>query len=267
MISTIILTYNEEVHLQRCLDSVSSISDDIIVVDSGSSDDTKKICHLNTVKFYQRKFINQSETLNWALENISFKHKKILRLDADEYISSESIEFVKSGKLQVNLEDCDALLVKRSIIFMGKRLKYGGISQRSVVRILDVDSCRYDTAEMDERVITSGKVCNSGLTIIDHNLNDIEYFIVKHLAYAKRESRKNYSSYVSENYSKTDQRMLNLKKIYSKYNCAFLAVLYFIYRYLLLLGFLDGRAGFYYHFYQALFYRLTVLTVANANQK
>lgn len=265
MISVIILTFNEGLHIERCLESASRISDDIVVIDSYSSDETEKICRKKNVRFYQRNFINQSETLNWALENINYRYEKVFRLDADEYVSETSVHLIESEDFKQKLKEYDAVSVSRDIIFMDTLLRFGGLKQRTVTRILDVNTCRYDLAEMDERVITAGVTGNSGLSIVDHNLNNIEYFILKHVAYARREAQKRYEIYDLKNYSKSDRRMIKLKKLYSRNNSISLAIIYFVYRYLILLGFLDGKAGFYYHFYQALFYRLTVLQMKKEN--
>jgi len=267
MISILILTYNEGIHIQRCLDSVQGISNDIIVIDSLSSDDTKEICLKNNIRFYEREFLNQAETLNWTLDNIDFKNNMIFRIDADEYLTVESKQVVNNNIFHEKLISSDALYVGRNIKFMDKLLKFGGLRNRKVVRILDKNRCRYDSAEMDERVQVSGIVKDSGLKIIDENLNDIEFFINKHIGYANREVRKEYIDTSRKNYSRYDTIIIFLKKIFSKYNNIALVILYFFYRYVIQLGFMDGKAGFYYHFYQVLFYRFTILVIKRRTKK
>ena len=101
MITLIILTYNEELHLQRCLESVKNLAERIIIVDSFSTDRTSEIAQNHGAKFLQRKFINQADQLNWALENLNIDTEWILRLDADEYLDCyfDLKEFLKNEEL------------------------------------------------------------------------------------------------------------------------------------------------------------------------
>ena len=89
MISVIILTFNEDKHIRRAIQSIRSISDDIIIVDSFSTDNTINISKKFKTKIFKNKFINQAQQFNWALNNVKIKNNWILRLDADEYLSKE----------------------------------------------------------------------------------------------------------------------------------------------------------------------------------
>src|SRR3990167_4468447 len=88
-ISVIILTYNEELNIGNCLKSVADWANEIIIVDSFSADKTLEIAKKHTNKIAQRTFVNQAEQFNWALDNLEIKNEWILRLDADEYLTSE----------------------------------------------------------------------------------------------------------------------------------------------------------------------------------
>ena len=90
-ISVIILTFNESKHIKRAINSVSALSDDIIIVDSYSIDKTIEISKKLKTKVFKNKFINQAQQFNWALNNVKIKNSWILRLDADEYLSKELI--------------------------------------------------------------------------------------------------------------------------------------------------------------------------------
>ena len=84
-ITMIILTFNEEAHIGRCINSVKDVVREIIIVDSYSSDNTLKICKKLNVRVYQNKFISYGKQVNWVLKNINIKSKWIFRIDADEY--------------------------------------------------------------------------------------------------------------------------------------------------------------------------------------
>ena len=93
-ITTLILTYNEEIHIKRCIKNAQKYSDRIIVVDSFSSDQTLKYLP-ETVEVYQNEFSSQGQQVEWALNNITFRENEvILRLDADEYLDEMAINSI-----------------------------------------------------------------------------------------------------------------------------------------------------------------------------
>ena len=93
-ITAIILTYNEEKHIERCLLSIKDTAKKIIIIDSFSTDNTLNILKKHNVEILQNKFINQSKQLNWGLENSNIKTEWMLRLDADEIVTKSLIEKV-----------------------------------------------------------------------------------------------------------------------------------------------------------------------------
>ena len=95
-ITVVILTYNEEKHIERCIQSIKKYSDNIYIIDSYSTDSTIQLCKSLNVNILQNKFINQSKQFAWALDNINFKTEWILRLDADEYLEDSLIIEIKN---------------------------------------------------------------------------------------------------------------------------------------------------------------------------
>ena len=85
-LTVVILTYNEEKHIERCILSIKDFVKKIIVIDSNSNDKTLEICKKYNVEVFQKKFINLADKLNWALENAKIDTHWILRLDADEIL-------------------------------------------------------------------------------------------------------------------------------------------------------------------------------------
>ncbi len=99
-ISVIVLTYNEEMHIERCISSVKSIATQIYVVDSFSKDKTIEIANKLGAQVYQNKWKNNyAKQFNWALENLPIQTTWIMRLDADEYISPELAEEINQKLL------------------------------------------------------------------------------------------------------------------------------------------------------------------------
>lgn len=91
-ISALIITYNEERGISRCIDSLAPVSDEIVVIDSFSKDSTKKICIEKGVRFVEHTFKGHIEQKNFALSQAKFDH--VLSLDADEYLSDELISSI-----------------------------------------------------------------------------------------------------------------------------------------------------------------------------
>ena len=85
-LTAIILTYNEEIHLQRCINSLKKVCEHIIVIDSFSNDATEKIAKINNCEFHQNSWINHATQFNWALDNCNITTNWVLRMDADEYL-------------------------------------------------------------------------------------------------------------------------------------------------------------------------------------
>ena len=94
-ISAIILTYNEEIHIERCIKSLKNFVKEIIIIDSNSNDKTIEICKKNHIRIYQNKFINQANQMNWALKNVNIKSKWIFRIDADEIVEKNFFNKIK----------------------------------------------------------------------------------------------------------------------------------------------------------------------------
>ena len=100
----IILTFNEEINIKKCLESIKDFANEIIIIDSFSTDKTKSICDGYKVKFVQHKFENQSKQFNWALSNVNINSNWIMRLDADEEIDKNLAEEIKKNIKILNLE-------------------------------------------------------------------------------------------------------------------------------------------------------------------
>nr|NIU88097.1 glycosyltransferase [Nitrosopumilaceae archaeon] len=125
-ISTIILTYNEQKNIEACLESIKDISDNIFVVDSGSTDDTLNLAEKYTKKIYNNPFENYSKQRNWALENLPIETEWVLNLDADHRATEElrsEIAYIFSHNVP---KDINGYLISRRTEFMGKWIKHGG---------------------------------------------------------------------------------------------------------------------------------------------
>lgn len=153
--SILILTLNEEENLHRCL-SVLDQCDDVVVLDSFSTDNTSIIAQKHQVRFYQREFDNYARQRNYGLSDISYKHKWLLMVDADEIVPTELIqEIVKV------IEDKQAsknlYCMRRKDHFLGKWIKRSSGYPTWFGRLMKIGCVRVER-EINEEYVTEGGV-------------------------------------------------------------------------------------------------------------
>ena len=187
-ISVIILTFNEELHIQRCIENVHSFVKDIYIVDSFSSDKTIDIAKdLGTIVYQNKWENNYAKQYNWALENLPIKTKWILRLDADEYILPE-LEKELNQKLNDVPEDINGIVFKRRHIFLGKWIKRGTYPVK-LLRLFKYKKAVCEQRWMDEHIqLLEGKSIEFEHDFADHNLNNLAWWTLKHNGYSIREA-------------------------------------------------------------------------------
>lgn len=265
-LSVIILTFNEEQHIERCLKSIQDIARDIYIVDSFSTDKTREIAEALGAKIYLNKWPNNhSVQFNWALKNCDVKTKYIMRLDADEIISAELALEIKDELSQVN--DIKGYILNRGHVFLGRKMMHGGNYPTKLLRIWEKGYGYCENKLMDEHIVLNDdyQIKNLKGSFWDHNLNSISWWIEKHNGYSIKEAIMQ----ISYKYN-PDAQMKNISspqakiKYYLKHNIyekspkALRSFLYFIYRYFVRLGFLDGYQGLVWNFLQGFWYRFLV---------
>src|SRR3990172_9924069 len=156
MLSLMVLTYNEEVNLRHCLESVAGLVTDIFVVDSFSTDGTLKVARQYGARVVQNPFVNLAVQVNWALDNLPFATPWILRLDADEYLTPELRDELQAV-LPALPQDIAGLSVKRRFYFMDRWIKHGGYYPTWLLRVFREGMVRCEARWMDEHmVLTAG---------------------------------------------------------------------------------------------------------------
>lgn len=281
-LTTIILTYNEEMHIRRCLENVCPISKRVIVVDSPSTDKTQEI--VSEVSEFQKvsggadvevivhKYPgNQAAQFNWAIDNISIDTAWILRIDADEYLLPELVEELQQ-KLPTIPKDVTGIELKRRHIFMGKWVKHG-IYPVKLLRMFRTGCGRYEERLMDEHIsLSQGQTVLMDHDFCDHSLISISDYCIKHINYAKREATElldaefdltgmQESGAVFKGDGHLGEQAMkrhSQKASYASQPLFWRSFLYFIYRYFLRCGFCDGIPGFVFAFVQGWWYRTLV---------
>lgn len=268
-ISVVILTYNEELHIGRCLDNVSLFAKDIFIIDSFSTDRTLQIVkeYPNVIVLQNKWENNYAKQFNWGLEHAPIKTEWVLRLDADEYLLPELIEELNE-RLDTLDDDITGIIFNRRHYFMDKWMKRG-IYPVKLLRLFRLSKGICEQRLMDEHIqLLEGKAIEFKYDFVDHNLNDLSWFCHKHVNYAIREAVDlldiEYGltgldlRSVKSGISKQALIKRNIKYKYAKQPLFWRSFFYFCYRYFYRGACLDGKVGFIWTFMQGWWYRTLV---------
>lgn len=268
-LTVIILTYNEERHIVRAIDSVKGFARRIVVVDSYSSDATVDLARGQGAEVLQNRFVNQARQFNWAMEHAGLDSAWLMRLDADEVIEGDlGAEIAR--ELPALGPEVVGVNLKRKHIFLGRWIRHGGRYPLVLLRIWRTGHGRVEDRWMDEHVVVgAGRIVTFGGGFADHNLNDLSYFTDKHNKYSTREAieaigrRRRLFEQRDSGLEHGGSAQARLKRriknhVYNKIPYPISATAYFLFRMIFQLGVLDGRAGLVYHGLQGLWYRFLV---------
>lgn len=265
-LTVIVLTRDEERHIARCLDAVAPVADHVLVVDSGSTDRTVEIARGKGAEVVTHPFVNQARQFNWALDRVPDGTDWIFRVDADELVSVELAADIAS-RLPGLPEATAGLTVPRRIAFLGRPIRHGGLFPVHVLRLFRPGRGRSEDRWMDEHITVDGRVDALSGELLDDNLNPLGWWIDKHNRYASREvveivmadhrgtARQKTASGIGQHAG--TKRWLK-ERVYARLPGGLRALAYFLYRYVVRLGFLDGREGAMFHVLQGFWYRYLV---------
>jgi len=164
-ISVVIITYNEEKNIGRCLDSVREVADEIVVVDSYSTDKTKDICRRMNVKFRQHQFDGHIEQKNYALSCASYG--QVLSLDADEVLSEKLKQSILAVKQNWQF---DGYCFNRLTNYCGKWIRHSGWYPDTKLRLWDRSKGRWGGVNPHDRVIMDEQIR------ISHIAGDLHHY-------------------------------------------------------------------------------------------
>lgn len=260
-LSVIILTYNEERNVRDCLDSVCGLADEIFVVDSGSTDRTLKITKRYTDKVYVHSFENFARQRNWAQDNLPLVNKWVFHLDADERVSGELADWLKS-RFDFSGETA-GIMVPRRTVFRGRWIKHGGHYPVYHLRIFKKDKGRSEERLYDQNYMVRGKTIKGKGDILNVINPDLPSWKDRHRKWAHMEAmevlcNENRSINIKLDGTPIERRNWMRYEMYYRFPLFVRPIIYFLYRFILRLGFLDGKEGIAFHFWQGLWYRYLV---------
>lgn len=268
-LTIIILTFNEERHLPRAFAAIRDIATEVFVIDSFSSDRTVEIARASGATVLQHRFVNQAKQFQWALDNAPVTSSWVMRLDADEIVEPDLAREIRET-LPVLPAEISGVVLKRKHIFMGRWIRHGGRYPLMLLRLWRHGAARVEDRWMDEHIVlTRGRTVTFDGGFADHNLRDLSYFTDKHNGYATREAIEILSTRhglferdtaLADNpgLSQAARKRTIKDLIYNRLPFQIGPAAYFVYRYVLQLGFLDGRPGLIYHCLQGFWYRFLV---------
>ncbi len=264
MISSLILTKNEQQDLPGCLQSVSW-SDDIHVYDSMSTDGTLDIAKQFGATVTQRPFDNWASHQNWGLQNVPFKHPWVFYIDADERMTPELVQAVQAAAAAAKEEV--AFRLQRRDFLLGTWLKHVQTSP-FYMRLFRPEKMRY------ERLVNPISIADGPVGQVAGYLDHFPFskgmghWIDRHNGYSRFEAQQIISNrQAGERFSWVKaftakdfhQRRYHQKELF--YRLPFRPLVKFLLLYVAKRGFLDGRAGFTYAMLQSIYEYFIVLKV------
>lgn len=268
-LTIIILTYNEDLHIERCIRSVQGLTQQIFIIDSFSTDRTVEIAESLGAKVWQHEFVNYAKQFQWALDTLPIETEWVMRLDADEYPEPELVDEIRQ-RLASLPDEITGINLKRRHIFMRRWIRHGTRYPLILLRIWRSGKARIEQRWMDEHIILlEGRSITFEHDFSDHNLHDINWWTAKHNRYATREAidilNRRYRLFPMDDavvreksLSQAGLKRIVKERVYNFLPAFFGPFLYFLYRYFIRLGFLDGKEGLAYHFLQGFWYRFLV---------
>lgn len=221
-ITVIIPTFNEERNIKDCLETVKW-ADEILIVDSYSTDKTLEIARQYTERIVQREYINSAAQKNWAIPRAT--HPWVMIVDSDERVPPLLRDEIL--KLLENPGDFVGFRLFRQNHFLGKPIRFCGWQRDDVLRLFRKDKGRYQEREVHADVIVDGKI-----GVLKNKL--LHYTFQSFDQYMKKFDR--YTRWAARDRARTTQKVrwyhLTLRPLWR-----------FIRQYFLYLGVLDGKAG------------------------
>jgi len=266
-LTVVILTFNEAQHIRRAIESVRGIADRIFVVDSGSSDETVEIARACGADVRHNRWVNYATQFNWALDQLPADTEWVLRLDADEIVTAPLATEIAARLPQLGPE-VDGVYVSRRMTFLRRPIRHGGVFPVRILRIFRHGRGRCENRWMDEHIKIEGAAVTFHNEILDDNINPLTWWTAKHNSYASREAldllnlkfgfmpHETVADLRSGQQAGT-KRWLK-ENVYARLPGGARSLAYFCYRYVIRMGFLDGREGALFHVLQGFWYRYLV---------
>lgn len=268
-IAVIVLTLNEEQNIGPCLESIVSWAQEVFVVDSGSTDRTLDIVSRYGATVLTHPFQNYSLQRNWAQDHVPLSHEWVFHIDADERVSPELVSRLRALFAETSHapQDYAGFMVRRKIIFFGKPMIHGGLYPTYHLRIFRAQSGRCEDREYDQHFSVEGRTSRIEADLLELTASSLFSWTARHNKWAQLEARELLKHSKEEGTvsvqakfigSPIERRRWLRSSFYAKTPQFVRALAYFLTRYILRGGFLDGMPGLIYHGLQGFWFRFYV---------
>ena len=263
-VAAIVLTYNEERNLPECLASLGGWVDELYVVDSGSTDATVEIARKAGARVVEHPFEHYGAQRNWAIDQLPITSDWTLHIDADERITPELQRSI-TAVLASGTSEAAGYLVSRRTMFMGRWIRHGGHYPAWHLRLMRTGAGRCEDRLYDQHFYVSGAVQKLQGDLIDTWTPDVATFTARHLRWAALEAAEHDEPAAAagrirgrlDSDNAIEQRRW-LRDWYATLPLFVRPTAYFLYRYIVRLGFLDGKPGLVFHVLQGFWFRFLV---------
>lgn len=268
--SFVILTYNEETHLPRLLESIAPLGSPVFILDSGSTDATAEIAARHGAELAVNPFENHPKQWDHALGHFPIETPWTIGLDADHIVTPELLTLLQNFRDEDVPKNVNGIYFNRKNYFKGRWIRHGGYFPKYLLKMFRTGSGHSDLSQnMDHRFVVPGdtQVWKRGY-LVEENLkeNDISFWIAKHNKYStlqaieevERKEGMRSRTVQPKLFGNPDQRVAFLKNLWWNMPLFIRPMLYFTWRYFFQFGFLDGKQGFIFHYLQAFWYRLLI---------
>lgn len=265
--SVVVCTKNEELNIERCLSNLFYF-DDVVVVDSSSSDRTLEICKKYGVRIIDFVWNGRyPKKRNWSLINGELKNDWVLFLDADEYVSRLAAREIGE---KIKNPHFSGYWVEYKNFFLGGELNFGDKMRKlplfrrtqGLYQMVNIDSNDRFDMEVHEHPIINGRCGLLKNNFIHFDLRDFDSHLEKHLSYADWEVNRHNN--VLKQCEQLTQRQRWKNKLI---NSPFFGFIYFAYSYFWKLGFLDGFTGLRFAMFKAVYFTIVHLKNIERNSK
>lgn len=261
-LSTIILTFNSEAVLAETLESVKGVSDAIHIVDSFSTDGTLAIAARYGAQVVQHAFEDYGTQRNWAIENLPIDADWELHLDADERLTLELAAEINALK-QAAPAGVDGFYLPRLACFLGRPIRHGGMYPTWHLRLFRRGSGRCERRLYDQHFFVTGLTDRLRHPMIDDQRHSLSEWTARHNRWSDAEVKELglgvRSGVIAARMTGTPvERKRAYRGWYYRAPPLLRAFLLFFYRYLLRLGFLDGKEGLIFFVLQTFWFRFLI---------